>query len=81
MIMNDAYDDSLSFSPRGNLRYVGDKDNKKALNKLHRKEQCEKIVHTIYTEVLFHKPKDIKKFIAEELLKPDGAISKLKDSS
>lgn len=80
--MNDAFDDTLSFSPRSGVQnYVTDKENNKALIKVHRKDLCEKIVHTIYTEVLFHKPKDIKKFIATELLKPDGAIMKLKTDS
>jgi len=76
--MHDTYDDTLSFSPREALKYVPDKDNSKILAKLHRKELCEKIVHTIYSEVLFHKPKNIQQFIVEELLKPEGAISQLK---
>lgn len=77
----EDFDDTLSISPRKSVPYIDDTENVKDIEKVLRKQLCEKLIALIYAEVLKNKPSNIPDFIVKKLLVPGGPIEKLKESA
>ena len=77
----EVIDDTLSISPRKTVPYTYDTLNAKEIEKVIRKQQCEKLVSLIYLEVLKNKPNTVLDYIVTKILIPGGPADKLKTVS
>ena len=77
----EVVDDTLSISPRKAVAYTYDTSYAKEVDKLVKKQQCEKLASLIYSEVLKNKPNNVLDYIVTKILAPGGPIEKLKSPS